>query len=322
MKALQIQQFGDPGEALRLVDLADLPLRKGDVRIAIQAAGINPSDVLNARGKFSSTTLPRVIGRDFAGKVVEGPPEMLGEEIWGSGSDLGFTRDGTHAERIDIPVGAVSLRPGNLSPEEAAVVGVPYTAAYLALEGARHKRGEWVIVTGAGGAVGTAALDLVHARGGYSIALVKDAREQALLDPKKFAAVATSEAGNLEAVVRDATEGRGADVALNGIGASVAPAILESLATGGRMAVYATGFGGSVFSLDLSSLYVNRLELIGVTTGDLDAVKAAALLNDLKPLFEKGLLDPPQIAERYPLERFSVAYQRAQAGIGKVIFSM
>ncbi len=109
---------------------------------------------------------------------------------------------------IDIPLEAASEKPKNLSAEEAAVVGVPFITAYSALEGARHKRGEWAIVTGAAGAVGSAAVDSVQARGGFSIALVRDAREQAALDKSKVKAVATSESGNLAEVVREATNGR------------------------------------------------------------------------------------------------------------------
>jgi NADPH2:quinone reductase len=319
MKALQIQKFGEPADALKLAEITPKSLPKGEVRVRIKAAGINPSDLGNARGAFPSTTLPRVIGRDFAGEIVEGPRELIGLEVWGSGGDLGFTRDGTHAETIDIPIEAVSLKPKNLSAEEAAVVGVPFVTAYSALEATRHKRGEWAIITGAAGSVGSAAIELVYARGGFSIALVKDAREQAALDKNKVKAVATSEADNLAEVVREATNGRGADVALNGIGGTIAPVLISSLASGGRKAVYGAAYGGREFQLDLFPFYRNRLELIGVNTGDLDVVKCAPILDALRPLFESGSLDRPRIAERYPLDAFAVAYDRVRAGVGKVV---
>ncbi len=320
MKAVQIQKFGEPSEALKLVEIPSRPLRQGEVRVRTEASGINPSDVANAKGAFPSTTLPRVIGRDFAGEIVDGPAQFIGLKVWGSGGDLGFTRDGTHAETIDIPVEAVSARPNNLSAEQASVVGVPFITAYSALEAARHKRGEWVLVTGAAGAVGSAAIELVHARGGFSIALVRDASQQTVLNMDKVKAVATSEAGNLADVVRDATAGRGADVALNGIGASVAPAIISSLAPGGRMMVYTAAFGGREFQLDLLPFYRYRLELIGVNTVGVDVVTCAAMLNAIRPLFESGALDPPDVAEQFPLTEFAAAYGRVAAGAGKVVF--
>jgi NADPH2:quinone reductase len=320
MKALQIQRFGEPPDALRIVQITQAALSNGDVRVRIKAAGINPSDVANAKGAFPSTTLPRVIGRDFAGEIVQGPPQLIGLEVWGSGGDLGFTRDGTHAEMIDIPREAVSEKPKSLSAEEAAAIGVPFTAAYKALENTRQKPGEWVIVTGAAGAVGSAAVELVHARKGQVIGLVKDASEESALNKDKVPAVATSEAGNLGEVVRQATNGRGADIALNGIGASIGPALISTLAAGGRMAVYGAAFGGREMQIDLLTFYRNRYELIGVNTSDVDVVKAAAILNELRPLFENGSLDRPRIAERYSLDAFVTAYDRVRAAAGKVVF--
>jgi NADPH:quinone reductase len=85
---------------------------------------------------MSVTTLQRTPGRDFAGVVVEGPSNLVGTEVWGSGGDIGFTRDGSHAEFLVIPAVAVSAKPGNLSFEEAACVGVNFLTAY---EGLFHR---------------------------------------------------------------------------------------------------------------------------------------------------------------------------------------
>jgi NADPH2:quinone reductase len=320
VRALQIQRFGEPADALRVVELAPHALREGEVRVRVTAAGINPSDVANAKGAFPSTTLPRTIGRDYAGEIVEGPPDLIGLKVWGSGGDLGFTRDGTHAEFVDIPVGAVSEQPKNLSAEEAASAGVPFITACQALESARFQAGEWVIVTGAAGAVGSAAVELVHARGGLVIGLVKDASQAARLNKEKVQAAATSAADDLAEVVREATGGKGAGVALNGIGASVGGAIVASLAAGGRMAVYGAALGGREIQLDLFSLYRKRLEIVGVNTSYVDAIQGAAILNSLRQSFENGTLEPPRIAERYNLDEFAVAYDRVRTAAGKVVF--
>ncbi len=321
MKGLQIQHFAEAPEGLKLVEMVLPPLRSGEVRVRVQAAGINPSDLVNARGGFHSTTLPRIIGRDFAGQIVEGPAELIGLEVWGSGGDIGLSRDGAHAEMIDIPIAGVSERPKNLSAGEAAAVGVPFVTAYTALDHARQASGEWVIVTGAAGAVGSAAVELVYARGGFSIALVKDASDEAALNKDKVKAVAASESENLEEVVRKATNGSGADVALNGIGASIAPALLASLAKGGRMAVYSAAFGGREFQLNLFNLYRNRRELIGIDSAAIGVVQGADLLNKLRPLFESGALDRPRIAARYPLDAYATAYGRVRLGVGKIVFT-
>lgn len=90
MKALQFSATGDLA-ALAYVDVATPVPAAGEVLVQIKAAGLNPSDVKNVLGRFPYTTLPRVPGRDFAGVVVEGPQELVGQEVWGTGRDLGFS---------------------------------------------------------------------------------------------------------------------------------------------------------------------------------------------------------------------------------------
>ena len=111
MKAVKIERFGTPSEVLKLVEVEDDPPGPDEIRVRIEAAGINPSDVGNVNGKFPLTTLPRTVGRDFAGMMVEGPSDLVGLPVCGSGGDIGFTRDGTHAKFINIPAAAVSRNP-------------------------------------------------------------------------------------------------------------------------------------------------------------------------------------------------------------------
>jgi NADPH:quinone reductase-like Zn-dependent oxidoreductase len=125
MKALRIERFGAPSDVLKVVEVDQAPTCPDEVRVRVEAAGVNPSDVANVHGRFPITTLPRIVGRDFAGTVVEGPADLIGLPVWGTGGDVGFTRDGTHAEFINVLKAAVSRRPRNLSAEQAAAVGVP-----------------------------------------------------------------------------------------------------------------------------------------------------------------------------------------------------
>ena len=101
--------------------------------------------------------------------------------------------------------------------------------------------------------MGSAALELAKALGGRAIALVRDKTQSPMLDMSKVEAVATSEPDNIAEVVRAATGGRGVDIALNGVGASVFQPMMASLAEGGRMAVYSVSFGGREVKVDLFS---------------------------------------------------------------------
>ncbi len=151
MKALQFLKTGD----LSALQLAELPMpvpAAGEVLVQIKAAGLNPSDVKNVLGRFSYTTLPRVPGRDFAGVVVEGPQALLGQEVWGTGKELGFTGDGSHAQYLTLSAKGVALKPTHLSFAQAASLGVPYTTAWDALERSLVKAETRLLVIGANGA--------------------------------------------------------------------------------------------------------------------------------------------------------------------------
>src|SRR5271156_3656893 len=118
MRAVVIRQFGDPGQ-LKVEDVPTPEPRGDEVLVAVKAASINPSDVKNVAGVMHGTTLPRIPGRDFAGIVIRGPADFIGREVWGTGGDIGFTRDGSHAQYLLLPTTAVTPKPASLSMEAA-----------------------------------------------------------------------------------------------------------------------------------------------------------------------------------------------------------
>jgi NADPH:quinone reductase len=324
MRALYIHQHGRVAD----LEVGDVPVpvlnRDADeVLVRIEASGINPSDVVSVEGRFPNAVLPRIVGRDFAGTIVKGPAELIGTPVWGSGGDLGITRDGTHAEYIALPRYAAARRPKNLTVEEASAVGVPFITAFSATVSlGRIKQGELVIVTGAAGAVGGAAIKIAKAKGARTIALVKDASERERLKSAGVQGIAQSDQGNLAAVVRALTNDKGADLALNGVGSSVFGSLIGALAPGGRQVIYSTA-AGREFTLDLFPFYRNQFTLFGLNTQPFDATQCAGILNELTPLFESGALEAPVIAERYPLSEAAQAYGWVASGkAGKVVLVM
>jgi NADPH2:quinone reductase len=313
MQALQIHRHGPPADLL--VGTVPAPsLNPGDVRVEVHAAGVNPSDVVSAAGRFPGAPLPRILGRDFAGRVIEGPPQWLDVDVWGSGGDLGISRDGTHAEQVVLPAAAIARRPPKVDVEHAAAAGVPFVTAWSALvDAGRLAAGEWVIVSGAVGAVGSAAVELATALGAQVVALVRDAGEAARVDRVRVAEVAHSDRGDLVAVVREATGGRGADLALNGVGGAVFRPLVDALAEGGGMVVYSAA-GGREVPLDLFELYRRRLRLVGVNTAALSAADGARILGSLAPMIERGAVRLAGPVERHPLSGAAAAYAQVAAG--------
>ena len=108
--------------------------------------------------------MPRTPGRDFSGVVIAGT-KYENAEVWSSGPGLGVTRDGAQAEYVTVPEEALSLKPRTLSLEQAASIGVPFITAWFALvRAAQLEPGETILIIGAGGAVGQAAMQIANWR--------------------------------------------------------------------------------------------------------------------------------------------------------------
>ena len=177
-------------------------------------------------------------------------------------------------------------------------------------------------MSGAAGAVGQAAVQLAKSFGASVIGLVRNADELEVAKPTNLNAIARSDKGDLANVVLESTNGKGGDLALNGVGASIMASLFEALGERGRQVVYSSA-GGREFSLDIASFYQKQHTLLGLTTQSLGAVDCAAILNQIGPLFESGALKPSGIAERFSLDDARAAYLRVGSGrAGKVVLDM
>jgi len=320
MQALRFEKFGD----LDVLEVAELPRPvpgPGEVLVKVQAASINPSDVKNINGKMEGTTLPRTPGRDFAGYVVEGPPELRGVDVWGAGGDIGFTRDGAHAEFIVVPEDGVSKKPAILSFEEAAAVGVNFIAAWAGLnDSARLGAGETVLVTGSGGGVGTSVVQLARWMGARSIGV--DLAKLPFLPDHLRSDFFVASSEDVLGGVRRFTEGRGVNVLFDTVGSPLFETNLAALAHDGRYALIAS-VGDRRASFDLLDFYHKRIALFGVDTRALDTRACARMLERLRSGFEGSELRPPRIAKTFTLADARAAYEAAgSAGGGKIVFTM
>ena len=325
MQAILIERFGDPSK-LRQKEVPRPDPGEGEVLVEVHAAAVNRSDVLNARGSFPFTTLPRIPGRDFAGFVVEGPRELVGTEVWGTGGgELGFIRDGSHARYLAISRNAVVPKSDTLSVEEAAASGLAYVTAGSALiELGGVSAGETILVTGAAGGVGSAAVMIARWKGGRVIGAIKDESERAMAERAGVDIIIDTSREEVTAAVLAATDGGGANLVLDAVGGPLFEPALNSLGKKGRMVVITTTPGKQHVSFNLLDFYRKGLRLFGLMTSFLDAEGSAAVLMDLGPGFDEGTLRAPAIAERYPLEQAGKAYARVEGGevAGRVLLVM
>lgn len=320
MNALRIRQFGTP-ETLELIARDRPALEAGMALVRVEAASINPSDVKNVAGTMKQTTLPRIPGRDYAGVVVEGPAEWLGAEVWGTGGDAGFTRDGTHAEHIVVPVESLRRKPKALSFAEAASVGVNFVAAWCGVvEAADVKAGETLLIIGAGGGVGGAAAQIARHRGARVIGADRHApRPDAPIN--RLAEHQIIGADDLPVALRAATGGKGADMVFDTVGGVMFRTALSCLALRGRL-VEISATGQREVSFDLADFYHNESRLLGVDTLKLDLTTSAHILEALAPGFESGVYRPAPIAQTVSLSQAREGYRKVADGIaGRVVIT-
>ncbi|HEY2467549.1 MAG TPA: zinc-binding dehydrogenase [Terracidiphilus sp.] len=320
MKALRFYTFGDFSN-LKVEEVPEAPLGPDEVRVRIRAASINPSDANNIEGRMEGTTLPRTPGRDFSGIVVDGPAHLRDVEVWGTGGDIGFTRDGSHAESIVIPADAAAPKPANLSFEEAAAAGLNYVTAYEGLANrAGVKAGETVLVTGAMGGVGQAVLRLGQALGAKLISADRKPFDGGIYEGLELLGHIDTSRQNLRDGVLGFTAGKGVDLAFDCVGGELFEPVLSSLAHLGRNIVI-TSIGTNRVSFDLRDFYHHRLSLIGVDSRALTVTDSARILNSIAALFVDGRLRPLEIAKRGSLQeaRELYFYVKNSRG-GKAVF--
>jgi len=316
MKALQFSKTGDLS-ALQLVDVPTPVPAAGEVLVQIKAAGLNPSDVKNVLGRFSYTTLPRIPGRDFAGVVIEGPQALMGQEVWGTGKELGFTGDGSHAQYLTLPAAGVAIKPTHLSFAQAASLGVPFTTAWDALERSLVQADTRLLVIGANGAVGSAALALAKIRGARVLGAVRRAEQVKALQDKGFDAIQLDKPEDLAASVNGVFPG-GADVIFDTTGFWL-PAAVGALAPFGRIAIIAAPVDGHV-QLPALALYRKGGSVVGINSLLYGTEACARMLDQFGRFFDEGLLELPSGLLESPLSEGLARYAEVnQGGSDKVI---
>jgi len=315
MRALRIERKGDLSGLKEAT--VDKPLPgQGEALVRVEAAAINPSDVKNVLGKMLQTTLPRTPGRDFAGVVEEGPAGLVGRPVFGTGGNLGFLRDGSHAEYLTVPVEAVIPRPDNLDAAGAAALGLAYMTAWAALVGtARLQAGETVLITGVTGAVGSAAARIARFHDAKVLGTIRQRAEKDDHPDLPVDHYLNMEDGPLPELVGTVTAGHGADVVLDVVGGPLLEPCLKCLAHRGRhTAIASTGDGRVTF--DLVDFYHREGRLFGVDTLKLGFAESGEVLRGLLKGIEAGAFKPP-LYETVPLERAIAAYEAINAGVAR-----
>jgi len=312
MNALRFDQTGNI-DFLKFIDFPRPVLHDSEVLIEIKAARLNRNDISNVMGRLPYTTLPRTPGRDYAGVIVEGPNSMLGQEVWGTGKENGFIQDGSHAAFIKVNKDAVSLKPKSLSFVEAANCGTPYITAWGAIEGCRINEGMRVVIIGANGAVGNAAIELAKMRKAEVLGLVRNKENLSSVEAQGVKAnVLPTEPDSLKQLIQSHFP-VGADVIFDTTGYWIASSI-TCIAKYGQVAVIVAPGNGQV-SISIRDLYRNGGSIVGVNSLLYSASECAKILDQLAVHFDHQLLTPPKGIKTHPLKDAIQVYKDLQSGM-------
>ncbi|HEX7659598.1 MAG TPA: NADPH:quinone oxidoreductase family protein [Pseudonocardiaceae bacterium] len=275
------------------------------VQIEVAAAGVSYPDVLLSQGRYQIKPEPPFIpGSEIAGRVryaPDGSGFSVGQQV------AGFPFLGAFAEVVNVDPRLVFPLPPDLSAVRAAAIPMNYLTVHFALlRRGSLQPGETVLVHGAGGGVGTAAVQFAHALGARVIAVVSsDAKAEIA---RKAGADEVIRVDGFRAQVAELTGGKGVDLIVDPVGGDRFTDSLRSLATEGRLLVL--GFtAGEIPTVRVNRLLLNNTAVIGVSWGGYWRTRVDYLgrqWRELLPLIRSGQIDPV-IGTVYPLDEVATA---------------
>lgn len=299
---------------LDIIDQSKPNVSADECLVEVVSAGVNPSDVKAVLGAMPRAIWPRTPGRDYAGVVIDGPAALLGKEVWGSGGELGIRRNGSHGRFLAVPAAGLREKPSNLTMDEAGSIGVPFITAFEGLRRAgRVKRDDVVLVLGANGKVGQAAIQLASMAGAKVFGVERTA-VQYVGHAGGDVTMIDASSQSIDELVREATDGHGADIVYNTVGSPYFEQANKALAKGGTQIFISTIDRAVPF--DIFSFYRGQHTYVGIDTLALDSVDGAQILDQLAPLFNAGILKPFPINPEcvFPIKDAFRAYQAVLQG--------
>ncbi len=319
MKACVVQELSGPAGVV-YTDIDEVTGDGDSVVIEVYAAGVCFPDLLLAKGEYQLKLPPPFVpGMEAAGVVVSAPPGSgfrQGERV----SAFGIL--GAYAERVAVPVPNVIRSPAELDDAEAVSLLVNYNTMYFALaRRAAMRPGDTVLVLGAAGGVGTAAIQVAKAMGARKVIGVVHREAAADFVSSVGADLVVPLSSDWAAQVREYTRGRGVDIVVDPIGGSAFDDAIRVLAIDGKLLVI--GFAaGSIPTVKVNRLLLRNVSVVGVAWGEyLNKVPGSAALFSwgLSQLVFLGLRPPPP--QRYPLSEAQAALQSLADGgvLGKVV---
>jgi NADPH:quinone reductase-like Zn-dependent oxidoreductase len=342
MRAVLLTGHGGPEKLVYREDVPDPVPGPADVLVRVGAAGLNNTDVWTREGAYGAQddpgkvngwrrealSFPRIQGADIVGTVVAvgdrvrtgrvGERVIVDSALYTSNGEglldagiLGSERDGGFAELVAVPAANAHAVDSPLSDAELASFPTAYVTAERMLRRARVGAGDTILVTGASGGVGTGLVQLAKRRGAWVVAVVGTGKEDAIRAIGADAVI--TRGGPLAAAAQRELGERPLDVVADVVGGDGVSELLNLLSPAGRYVV-AGAIAGPMATVDLRTIYLKQLDLLGSTMGDRSDF--ARLLEAI----ESGALEP-LVAATYPLRELRRAQKdfMSKGFVGKLV---
>ena len=325
MRAIVASEPGGP-EVLTFTDRPEPEPAAGEVVVEVAATAVNRADLLQRRGLYP----PPPGASDILGLECSGWVSALGEGVdgWQVGDPVcALLSGGGYAERVNVPAGQLMPVPDGLDVQTAAALPEVACTVWSNVAMVAHLQPrETLLVHGGAGGIGTFAVQLAHALGSTVIATAGSAEKLAVCRRLGADVLVNYREQDFVEEVRAATDGRGADVILDNMGAAYLGRNVDALAAEGRLVVIGMQ-GGSKAELDLGRLLAKRGAVIATALRsrptDQKAAICAAVRERVWPLVAAGEVEPI-VHARYPLSEAAAAHAEVEAGrsIGKVLLTL
>ena len=332
MKAIRIREPGDPG-VLELADVPDPAPAAGEVVVRVRAAGVNRADLLQRMGRYPA---PPGAPADIPGLEVAGTVETLGPGAAGAGFGVGdrvmaIVGGGGYAECVAVPATHLLPIPAGLSFVDGAAIPEAFLTAFDALFArGRLEAGGRVLVHSAGGGVGTAAIQLARAAGAARVIGTASAPKLEAIRERGLPLDVGVDyrAGDFAPRVLEATDGAGADVILDTVGAPYWESNLAALAELGTLVLVGV-LGGARVEADLRALMRKRATVVGTMLRSRSADEKARLAASFRDRFLARFdADPPELRpvldRALPLEEAAEAHRLLESDrtFGKLVLEV
>ena len=322
MKALRVEALSEDLSGVSLTEIAAPQRAPSEVLVRVHAASLNFPDLLMTKGKYQfKPELPFTSGLECAGEVIEAAPESgfaVGDRV------MGGNKTGAFAETASLPARSLSRVPSNLTYAQGAAMGAAYSTAYTGLvELCGLQAGQSVMVTGASGGVGLAAIDLAGALGASTIAATgiksKEDAITALASPDH---TIISE-GRFRERISDLTDGRLCDIVFDNVGGDVFDECTRCVSFAGKLVV--CGFtSGRIPEIATNIPLIKGFSIVGLRAGEYARrfpKRGRAINEAIRTLAEEGRISPA-VGKELPLSRWREGFE-AMANrelVGKVVF--